>query len=220
MNENNSPRPTFAEQQPAIIAKYGRKTNRLKQALVEIPFESGVEAGANLARKLHIMLKPDTLLRMIRNYEITKPETVRILGIDDFAFRKGNTYGTLLIDLEKHEPVDLLSDRKSATLSAWLRTHPGIEIITRDPSKEYARGVTEVSPDIIQITDRWHSLQNIREALERMLNRFRDRLKRLPVDDELATYDKTSQAGRLRKPTISELELREALLHKRKSVGK
>jgi transposase len=219
MNEN-CPRATFAEQQPAIIAKYGRKTNRLKQALVEIPFESGVEAGANLARKLHIMLKPDTLLRMIRNYEITKPETVRILGIDDFAFRKGNTYGTLLIDLEKHEPVDLLSDRKSATLSAWLRTHPGIEIITRDPSKEYARGVTEVSPDIIQITDRWHLLQNIREALERMLNRFRDRLKRLPVDDELATYDKTSQAGRLRKPTISELELREALLHKRKSVGK
>jgi transposase len=214
MNEN-CPRSTFAEQAPAIIAKNSRKTHRLKRTLVEIAFESGGEAGAKLAKKLHMEVSPDTLLRMIRDNPSTKIETTRVLGIDDFAFRKGNTYGTILIDLEKHKPVDLLSDRKSDTLAKWLRAHPGIEMITRDRSFEYARGVTEGSPKIIQITDRWHLLQNIREALERMLNRFRDRLKDLPMNSELATYDKTQKAGRLRQSSTAELELREAKRQRR-----
>jgi len=214
MNEN-CPRSTFAEQIPAMIAKYRRKTDRLKQALIEIAFESGGEAGTNLASKLHMKVSPDTLLRMIRGYQITKIETTRVLGIDDFEFRKGNTYGTILIDLEKHTPIDLLSDRKSDTLAKWLKAHPGIEIITRDRSTEYARGVSEGSPQIIQITDRWHLLQNIRETLERMLNRFHDRLKNLPVHGELAIYDKTSKAGRLRYPSASELELRETKRQRR-----
>jgi transposase len=214
MNEN-CPRSTFAEQAPAIIAKNSRKTHRLKRTLVEIAFESGGEAGAKLAKKLHMEVSPDTLLRMIRDNPSTKIETTRVLGIDDFAFRKGNTYGTILIDLEKHKPVDLLSDRKSETLAKWLRAHPGIEMITRDRSFEYARGVTEGSPKIIQITDRWHLLQNIREALERMLNRFRDRLKDLPMNSELATYDKTQKAGRLRQSSTAELELREAKRQRR-----
>jgi transposase len=214
MNED-CPQSTFAEQVPTIIIKSARKTNRLKNVLVAIAFESGGEAGAHLAKKLQIEVSPDTLLRMIRDYPTTKAETTRVLGIDDFAFRKGNTYGTILIDLEKHKPIDLLSDRKSGTLVEWLKAHPGIEIITRDRSKEYTRGVTEYSPKIIQITDRWHLLQNIREALERMLNRFRDRLNNLPVDGELATYDKSTKAGRLRKPSAAELELREAKRQRR-----
>jgi transposase len=203
------PRSTFAEQTTGLMAKNGRKTLRLKQALVEIAFESGGEAGASLAKKLHMKVSPDTLLRMIRDHPSSEMETPRVLGIDDFAFRKGNTYGTLLIDLEKHKPIDLLPDRTSSTLAKWLKAHPGIEIITRDRSYEYARGVTEGSPQIIQITDRWHLLQNIREALERMLNRFRNRLNDLPVNSVLESYDKTSKAGKLRKPSASELELRE-----------
>jgi len=214
MNED-CPQSTFAEQVPAIIIKFARKTNRLKNALVAIAFESGGEAGANLAKKLQIEVSPDTLLRLIRDYSITKMKTTRVLGIDDFAFRKGNTYGTILIDLEKHKPIDLLSDRKSSTLAEWLKAHPEIEIITRDRSNEYARGVTEGSPKIIQITDRWHLLQNMREALERMLNCFRDRLNNLPVVGELETYDKTTKAGRLRKPSVTELELREAKRQRR-----
>jgi transposase len=214
MNEG-CPQSTFAEQVPAIIIKSARKTNRLKNTLVAIAFESGGEAGANLAKKLQVEVSPDTLLRLIRDYSTTKTETTRVLGIDDFAFRKGNTYGTILIDLEKHKPIDLLPDRKSGTLAEWLKSHPGIEIITRDRSNEYARGVTEGSPKIIQITDRWHLLQNLREALERMLNRFRERLNKLPVVGELATYDKETKAGRLRKPSAVELELREAKRQRR-----
>ena len=177
--------------------------------------DEGGEAGAHLAKKLQIEVSPDTLLRLIRNYPETKTDTTQVMGIDDFAFRKGNTYGTILIDLEKHMPIDLLPDRTSRTLAEWLKAHPGIKIITRDRSNEYARGVSEGGPEIIQIADRWHLLHNLREALERMLNRFRERLNKLPVVGELATYDKETKAGRLRKPSVTELELREAKRQRR-----
>ncbi|NTW73174.1 MAG: ISL3 family transposase [Eubacteriaceae bacterium] len=214
MNED-CPQSTFVEQMPVIINKSARKTNRLKNALVAIAFESGGEAGAHLANKLQIEVSPDTLLRLIRNYPTTKTDTTRVMGIDDFALRKGDTYGTILIDLEKHIPIDLLPDRTSGTLAEWLKAHPGIKIITRDRSNEYARGVSEGGPEIIQITDRWHLLHNLREALERMLNRFRERLNKLPVVGELASYDKETKAGRLRKLSLAELELREAKRQRR-----
>lgn len=214
MNEDCQ-QSTYTEQVPAIIIKSARKTNRLKNALVAIAFESGGEAGAKLAKKLQIEVGPDTLLRLIRNYPEPKTDTTQVMGIDDFAFRKGNTYGTILIDLEKHIPIDLLPDRTSGTLAEWLKAHPDIKIITRDRSNEYARGVSEGGPEIIQIADRWHLLHNLREALERMLNRFRERLNKLPVVGELATYDKETKAGRLRKLSSAELELREAKRQRR-----
>jgi transposase len=116
----------------------------------------------------------------------------------------------ILIDLEKWKPVDLLPDRKSSSLSKWLKDHPGIEMITRDRSTEYARGVTEASQDIQQIIDRWHLLKNLREAVERLLNRFRDRLKKLPAVDPLVANDSTVLAGRLRLPSSTEQALRAA----------
>lgn len=84
---------------------------------MSIAFESGGEAGAKLAKKLQIEVGPDTLLRLMRNYPEPKTDTTRVMGIDDFAFRKGNTYGTILIDLEKHIPIDILPDRTSGTLA-------------------------------------------------------------------------------------------------------
>jgi transposase len=106
--------------------------------------------------------------------------TPRCLGVDDWAFRKGKTYGTILVDLERHQPVDLLPDRTAATLTAWLQAHPQVEIITRDRSTEYTRGASDGAPTAMQVADRWHLLQNLRQMLERLLNRLYPQLKPLP----------------------------------------
>jgi transposase len=136
-----------------------------------IGFALGGEAGARIARELGLTVSPDSLLRRLHQSSKGEPATPRIIGVDDFAFRRGQRYSTLLVDLEQRCPVDLLPDREAETLSAWLKTHPGIEIITRDRSKTYASGITEGAPTAVQVADRWHLLKNLREALVKLLKR-------------------------------------------------
>jgi transposase len=161
----------FCERLPSVVAPYSRKTIRLNAALELIGFAIGGEAGARLARGLGLAVSPDTLLRRLRRTSQEKTTTPRIIGVDDFAFCRGRRYGTLLVDLEQHLPIDLLPDREVETLSVWLRAHPGIEVVTRDRSKTYARGITEGAPAAVQVADRWHLLKNLREALEKLLKR-------------------------------------------------
>ena len=99
------------------------------------------------------------------------------LGVDDFAFRRGDSYGTLLVDLTSHRPVDVLPDRTADTLSQWLRTHPGVHYLSRDRFPEYARGASEGAPSAQQVVDRWHLVKNLREVLERVLGRVHETLK-------------------------------------------
>jgi transposase len=94
-----------------------------------------------------------------------------MVGVDNFAFRRGRKCGTLLVNLEKRRPIDLLPDREAETLSAWLRAHPGVEVVARDRSKTYARAVAVGAPSAVQIADRWHLLKNLREALEQLPKR-------------------------------------------------
>ncbi|MAT42436.1 MAG: hypothetical protein CL609_08855 [Anaerolineaceae bacterium] len=158
----------------------------------------------------------DTLLRLIREHTIEKKETIKALGIDDFAFRKGIKYGTILVDLENHKPIDLLPDRTSQSVATWLKDHPEIEIVTRDRSTEYARGVSEGLPHGIQITDRWHLLQNLRDALERMLNGFYTNIKALPIhNDLLEAYHAETKKNYSRKHSPAEVKLQEVKRQRR-----
>jgi transposase len=164
-------RKIFAERLPSVAQRYARKTCRLNDALAIIGFALGGEAGSRLSRLLALKTSADTLLRRIRQFSIIKRETPRVLGVDDWSFRKGQTYGTILVDLEKHCPIDLLQDREAETLKAWLQAHPGIEIISRDRATAYAEAARKGAPQAVQIADRFHLLKNLVDAFEFFLKR-------------------------------------------------
>jgi transposase len=172
---------TFAERLPDFLPVHAQRTQRLTSTLRQVAFALGGEAGSRLLSYLRMSASPPTLLRILRDEREAKPSTPRVLGVDDWALRKGRTYGTILVDLERHCPVDLLPDRSASTLARWLQSHPGVEIITRDRSTEYIRGATEGAPTAQQVADRWHLLQNMRQMAERLLGHSRAELKKLPL---------------------------------------
>jgi transposase len=179
------PRQTFAEPFPNLVARHARRTDRLATAQVRTGLAVGAEPGARLLGGLRMVTSPDTVLRLVHRHPAPAAETPRVLGVDDWAWRKGRSWGTILIDLERRRPVDLLPDRTAASVSEWLRDHPGVEVVARDRSTEYARAITEGAPDALQVADRWHLLHNLRQVLVRHLTSVRGRLKALPGTENL-----------------------------------
>ena len=160
---------TFAERFPEVVAPYARRTERLATKQQEVAFAVGGEVGARLLLIMGMPISPDTLIRLIRRAPEPEVTTPRVLGVDDWAKKKGQCYGTILVDLEAHRVIDLLDERSAESLSEWLQAHPGVEIISRDRATDYIKGATDGAPKATQVADRWHLLKNLHEALERLL---------------------------------------------------
>ncbi len=186
-------RQIFTERLPTIVAPWGRRTKRLDIQLTSVGLATGGLPGSRLTRHLGIMISRQTRLRLVMKKPNPSYQVPKVLGVDDWAYRKRHTYGTILVDLETHQPVDLLSDRTASTLAEWLKEHPGVEIISRDRAKAYKEGASlgcpeaiQIAdraslgcPEAIQIADRFHLLQNLAQMLEVVLNQHRTLLKKV-----------------------------------------
>jgi len=165
------PRRIFTERLPALVQSYARMTNRLSEALQALGFATCGQLGERFAPKLGMQVSGPTLLRRMRTCSHTPPASVSVLGIDDWAWKKGATYGTILVDLQSHKPIELLPDRTAQTAEAWLRTHPEVEIVSRDRGGEYAAAAKQGAPQAQQVADRFHLLKNLRERLKEVMDR-------------------------------------------------
>ena len=179
-------RRIFTERLAELVAAYARKTRRLMIVLRAIGVALGGNADARLAARLRLPTSPATLLRLVRAAPIPQTPALQAVGVDEWAWRRGHRYGTILVDLVTHRVVDLLPDRSAATLAAWLGQHPTLTVVCRDRSELYADGTRRGAPHAVQVVDRFHLVHNLRQALEAFLNNHRPALQVAAVGTALA----------------------------------
>jgi transposase len=179
-------RRIFTERLPALVAVSARRTCRLVAALQAIGMALGGNAGARLAARLRLPTSAATLLRLVRAAVVPHAPVLQFVGVDEWAWRRGHRYGTILVDLATHRVVDLLPDRSAATIAVWLAQHPTITVVCRDRSELYADGIRQGAPQAVQVVDRFHLVQNLRQALEALLIDHRPALQAATLSTAMA----------------------------------
>ncbi|WP_276147920.1 ISL3 family transposase [Streptomyces sp. 11-1-2] len=182
--ESSCARQTFAEQLPGLTRRHSRWTERLRSTLAAVGLALAGRAGARMARAFGVPISRSAVLRLLEALPEPDVPTPRVVGVDEYATRKGRVYGTALVDVESRRPVDLLPDRKASSLAAWLAKRPGIEIVCRDRAPFFAEGATAGAPQATQVADRWHLWHNLGEAAKRAVAQHRQCLRALVPDPE------------------------------------
>lgn len=175
-------RKIFTERLPGLVESYARMTTRLTALVQALGLVTGGQKGTRLAARVGIATSAPTLLRSVMQSPIPEAPAVRVLGVDDFAWKKRSRYGTLLVDLERRKIVEVLADRESATLEQWLRAHPEVEVVSRDRGKEYIKAATLAAPQAQQVVDRFHLVRNLAEVLQKILAHCRAEIRQTDSD--------------------------------------
>src|SRR5260370_30713164 len=176
--ESTCIRKIFAERFPSLTLPRVKFTLRLQEALREMGLELGGEAGARLSKKLSYPGSPDTILRLVKQTQLSTTLPPRVVGIDDWSWKRGLRYGTLICDLESNRPIDVLADRSVQTVSTWFEERPSVEIVSRDRSSEYAAAISKGAPQALQVADLWHIAKNLAESVQTLLARCRAEIRR------------------------------------------
>jgi hypothetical protein len=161
------PQRTFREQVPELALRYARRTLRLTTVVGKLAITLAGRAGAAVLAGLGMPISRSTVLRVLMALPIPPAPTPTMVSVDDVALRRGRCYATMLIDAVSHRRIDVLPDRKAATLTTWLREHPGAQIVCRDGSAAYAEAIRQGAPEAVQVSDRWHLLHGLGAAVEK-----------------------------------------------------
>ena len=180
-------RRIFTERIATVAAPWARRTQRMAGQLTAIGLALGGAAGERLSQQLGCAVSRNTILQLISRLFLPPIVTPQTLGVDDFSFRKRETYGTVLIDLDRSRPIALLGDHETESLAVWLQEHPGVQVVSRDRSKAYKAGITQGAPLAIQVADRFHLLQNLVETLDRVFNAHGKDLKAVEAAHSLSS---------------------------------
>ena len=206
------PRRTFSESVGDVAVAHARRSERLRVLQRHLGLALGGAPAARMAHRLAMPVSGDTLVRLVRAAPLpTQPEP-RIVGIDEWAWRRGRSYGTMIVDLERHTVLDLLPDRDAGSVAAWLRAHPGIEVIARDRADVFAEGARAGAPQAQHVLDRFHLLRNLSVALHAIVAHHHGVIRavgRARVDYEVEAA--RAVAGAARPPTA--IEVRKQATH-------
>jgi transposase len=208
---NTCPRKIFTEQLPELIKPCSRLTTRLRTLIQAISSALNGKGGAQLGEHVGFHFSRMTFLRSLHLLPTPPVEQVRVVGLDDFAWKRGSRYGTIILDLETHTLLDVLPDREAESVKTWLQAHPEIEFVSRDRAGAYADGAARGAPQAKQIADRWHLAKNLGDAVEDYLKRKRIRIPDIEPADQPVCLDQGSTvesvstlAGQTRKGQMDE----------------